>query len=383
MEANQARQTLTRNVRAHDADDRRDQQHFRDGETERALAGYHRRGHIHPDATPEAAEAAALRAAQDDRRAGRDVLVLAQTSNEHLDVLNARAQALRIADGGVHGPGHPVPGRPYALHAGDQVQLRRTFTTRYPPEPIPNGTTGTVLAAHPTWIAMQLDVDGQPVIALEHDELARADVRLAYVQHPFPAQGVTSDTTHLIVTDHTTQQGAYVGLTRARQHTTIHAPVDPGDPDWITELAERMSRTEPDIPSIHIPLAHEAEVARAAGAAQEPGPAEDRRDPGSPPALPRYLTNTLGQPPPPLNPRREEWLTASAAISRYRLAHHIPPDTAAPLGDEPPPGRFRERQDYQHAETMIKNARETLGLPPTPELRTQQSRDRELDGYEP
>ena len=45
------------------------------------------------------AEDAALEAAQADREAGRRTLVIAQTSNEHLDELNARAQAIRAEHG--------------------------------------------------------------------------------------------------------------------------------------------------------------------------------------------------------------------------------------------------------------------------------------------
>jgi hypothetical protein len=64
------------------------------------------------------------------------------------------------------------------------------------------------------------------VVGLDAQQLDRADVRLAYVQHPFPAQGRTSDTAHLIVAERATQEGSYVGLTRARDRTMIYADVD-------------------------------------------------------------------------------------------------------------------------------------------------------------
>lgn len=51
----------------------------------------------------------------------------------------------------------------------------------------------------------------------------RADLRLAYMQHPARAQGVTGDTTHLIIADRATAEGTYVALTRARQRTDIYA----------------------------------------------------------------------------------------------------------------------------------------------------------------
>ena len=87
-------------------------------------------------------------------------------------------------------------------------------------------------------------------------------MRLAYVQHPFPAQGQTTDTAHLIVAEHATREGSYVALTRARETAPTSTPTTPPDADEPAErlaamLAEHMSRTEPDIPSIDTPLAHE------------------------------------------------------------------------------------------------------------------------------
>jgi hypothetical protein len=98
-------------------------------------------------------------------------------------------------------------------------------------------------------------------VLLEDQQLGRADVRLAYVQHPFPAQGQTTDTAHLIVGEHATSEGTYVALTRARQQAHIYgafAGAGESDADCLAELAERISRSEPDLPSISVPLAHEA-----------------------------------------------------------------------------------------------------------------------------
>ncbi|MGI8428071.1 MAG: hypothetical protein ACR2OB_01915, partial [Solirubrobacteraceae bacterium] len=99
-----------------------------------------------------------------------------------------------------------------------------------------------------------------------------AQLRLAYVQHPFPAQGLTTDTAHLIVSAHATREGTYVALTRAREETHLYAEesVDPDrDSDCLQALAERISRTEPDVPSIAIPLEHEPTIT-ATPARREP-----------------------------------------------------------------------------------------------------------------
>lgn len=67
----------------------------------------------------------------------------------------------------------------------------------------------------------------------------------------------------MIIGDHTTREGSYVALTRARDNTHIYAANTSGataDLDPVQTLADRMSHTEPDVPSIQTPLAHENTV---------------------------------------------------------------------------------------------------------------------------
>ncbi len=114
---------------------------------------------------------------------------------------------------------------------------------------------------------LDLRLDNDNVVRLTEQQIADVDLRLAYVQHPFPAQGQTTDTTHLIIGERATREGTYVGLTRARESTDIYAAEAP-DPipksDRLQDLAQHMNRPEPDLPSIHTPLAHETAVATVA-----------------------------------------------------------------------------------------------------------------------
>jgi conjugative relaxase-like TrwC/TraI family protein len=258
---NAARVELTQNLRARDPEDRRDQRLFRDGHTVDALHGYATRNRIHAAPSQYDAEQAALRAADTDRCAGFRTLVVAQTSNDHLDELNARAQALRAQAGELGTEQVPVPGRPYALRAGDEVQVRRSIQV---PEhgKIPNGTTATIGHVDPRAETITLSTTDGEVI-LDKEQAAAADLRLAYVQHPFPAQGATTDTAHLIAGEHATRDGTYVAITRAREQTHIYTGVEhlAGDPgsDQVANLAEHLSRDQPDIPSINVPLAPKAD----------------------------------------------------------------------------------------------------------------------------
>jgi hypothetical protein len=98
-------------------------------------------------------------------------------------------------------------------------------------------------------------------VTMDRTQAERADLRLAYVQHPFPAQGQTTDTAHLIAAEHATREGTYVALTRARQQTHLYTSDaltgEAPEQDRLQTLAARLSRTEPDLPSIRTPLAHE------------------------------------------------------------------------------------------------------------------------------
>jgi Viral (Superfamily 1) RNA helicase len=182
--------------------------------------------------------------------------VLAQTSNDHLDELNARYQAIRHQHGELGGDAIPAPGRPYSLHSGDEVQIRRTIN--HPDHgPLRNGTTALIRDIDPDAQTIELALPTGPPVNLTVDQADAAQLRLAYVQHPFPAQGLTTDTAHLIVSAHATREGTYVALTRAREETHVYAEdsVDSDrDGDRLLALADRISRTEPDLPSIAIPL---------------------------------------------------------------------------------------------------------------------------------
>jgi energy-coupling factor transporter ATP-binding protein EcfA2 len=308
--ANDAHVELTRNVRARDPADRRDQARFRHGEHEQALRGYAARGRIHVSQEQRRVEDHALEAAHHDRQNGKRTMIVAQTSNDKLDELNARAQAIRFEHGELGRDGIAIPGRPYRVHAGDEIQIRHTI---HHPElgGLSNGTTATITHTNPAQHQLALQLPDGRTAVLDREQIESADLRLAYVQHPFPAQGHTSDTTHLILAEHATQEGNYVALTRAREQTDIHATRPEHDPDDrqdpLVQLAERMSQTEPDTPSINTPLAHEQHLARHPDTtidAETPLPTSPLRSPGFEPqpeherSAPARRDQPLGREPP-------------------------------------------------------------------------------------
>jgi conjugative relaxase-like TrwC/TraI family protein len=274
---------LSRIVRAKDAADRRDQARWRAGEHGQALQGYAARGRVQITDTQRQAEDHALEAAHADRREGKTVLVVVQTSNEQLDGLNARAQALRAQDNELGDQAVALAGRPYGLHAGDEVVLRAASVH---PQlgAVRNGTRGRVLdVADPDHVTVQL-TDGRQA-CFDRAQLDAASARLGYVSHTWPAQGQTVDRAHVIAGEHSDANGTYVALTRARESTRLYASAerldagvqaDGGREDRLAGLAERLGRAEPEIPSIAVPLAHEQRVEREH--ARESVPSSRRRD---------------------------------------------------------------------------------------------------------
>ena len=328
--ANQAHAELTQNVRTHDAADRRDQKLFRAGQHEQAIEGYQDRGRLTVAEDPLRAEDAALEAAHRDRLEGKRTLVIAQTSNDHLDELNLRAQAIRAQHGELGTELEGVPGRPYGLHPGDEIQIRHSIE-HVELGHLRNGTTGVVVGIDQPGRLLSLRLQDGRNAELSVSQVEQADLRLAYVQHPFPAQGQTTDTAHLIVAEHATEEGCYVSITRAREATEIYTSSDATDTGLgeVAALAARMSRTEPEVPSIETPLAYEAVVGREAEVEQRTS----------------STMKLLGPRPAVEDPNHARWERAAAVIDEYRSKYGIERSAPGVLGPEPEAGHFSQRYD--------------------------------------
>jgi hypothetical protein len=362
---------LTHNQRARDPGDRRDQALFRHGHAERAIRGYAARARVHFHHHTQRAEDHALDAAHRDRAEGKTTTVIAQTSNDHLDALNARAQAIRHQAGQLGDDSLPVPGRPYELRHGDQVQIRHTI--QHPEHgAVRNGTAAQITDINTNTAVLELRLADGTDLRLTESQIADADLRLAYAQHPFPAQGQTTDTTHLIIGEHATREGTYVGLTRAHQTTSIYAADAPDpapDDDRLQNLADHVSRAEPDVPSIRIPLTPGPEL--------DTGPRLETTTPGA------SFTIT-GQPRPIAQASAADPRPVAASIDTNRDTHTTPERIAAAATDfvpratpdRTPGGRLTEEEDAR------RRPRARDGEPITRTDDLDRDRDRPI-GFEP
>ncbi|MTD47669.1 relaxase domain-containing protein [Conexibacter sp. W3-3-2] len=256
---------LTEVRRTQDSAERRAWRQLRDGDPAPAMAHYLAREQLHmTDTREEAIEAAVQRYDVLQVEHGLPgVALMTDGPNTEIHAMNARVQHLRAQRGELGDEVLRIPAvdeatPTYGLRAGDRVAW--TESQRVPDEDrIENGTRGTVAAIDPGGRAL-VTVDGSE----RHVEVAGDDVgalRLAYAGHVYRQQGATVDRA-VIVTGgwQTSREAAYVEASRARHGSDWHVSrEDLGtageDPERIERLADAMTTSNAQIPSMTVPAA--------------------------------------------------------------------------------------------------------------------------------
>jgi ATP-dependent exoDNAse (exonuclease V) alpha subunit len=241
--------------RTTDPQEQRAWQALRAGEPERAMAHYKAQGRLHvADTRDQAAENAVQAWAKLTREVGiGKVALIADSSNKEIDRLNARAQHLRAQRGELGPDELPLSSVHYGLRQGDHVAFIAQHRPRGQPR-VENGTRGQVT---------NIDQDGTLTLTLDGSDrrlqLAYQDaesLRLAYAQHVYRQQGATVDRSVVLTGGwQTSKETAYVQATRARKGTDWYLARDQlgeegQDPDRITRLAGRMTRSRAHTPSV-------------------------------------------------------------------------------------------------------------------------------------
>jgi ATP-dependent exoDNAse (exonuclease V) alpha subunit len=234
-------------------------QQVRSGEAERALASYQARERLHvSDTREEAAERMVSDWDQARRKhPGERTVMLTDASNVELDRINALAQERRAQAGELGAHTVDLPGRAYGLAAGDEV----IFTAAHQPPGQPrveNGTLGTVVeAAEDSRLA--IETKGAEVRDVELDTEEFSDLRLAYAQHVYKAQGRTVDRAFVLTGGwQTDRERSYVALSRARERTDLYVSrEDLGeegmDAGAIERLGDAMEQSHAEQASIGTP----------------------------------------------------------------------------------------------------------------------------------
>jgi conjugative relaxase-like TrwC/TraI family protein len=235
---------LTTVHRARESWEREAWAQLRSGDSARAIAEYASRDRLHiEDTRAEVGE----RMVDDWARVrqeqpGARVVMLTDSSNDELDRLNKLAQDRRAAAGELGHRRARLPDRPYDLAAGDEVIL--TGQLRQPgAERVENGTRGTVQSVdeRASRVVMRTDEPQPRDVAFSTREFR--DVRLAYAQHVYKAQGLTTDRA-LVLTGgwQSDRERAYVALSRARERSDVYVSrEDLGEDGTDADLIERFA----------------------------------------------------------------------------------------------------------------------------------------------
>ena len=230
---------------------------MRNGEPGPALAQYeaHDRLHVH-DTRAQAAEA--MVADWDKTRrslpAGKAVMIT-DASNAERDQINAMAQERRAAAGELGSHRVELPGKPYGLHAGDEV----IFSAQFHPSAqkrIENGIAGTVVDADRRIDRVTVSTHEREPREVNVNTANFSDLSLGYAVHVYKAQGITAEASGILTGGwQTDKEHAYVALSRARERTQVYvAREDLGEAGMdigaIERLGERMRQSRAQEASI-------------------------------------------------------------------------------------------------------------------------------------
>jgi conjugative relaxase-like TrwC/TraI family protein len=164
-----------------------------------------------------AAAATATRATTGNNSNGGGVLLVADTREQVAD-LNGHIRERLVAGGHVDDTHVVTTWAGERIGVGDQIVTRR------------NDRDADV-ANRDTWTVTRLVDDGAVVVGSRGQRVLRAayvrdHVELAYASTVYGAQGSTTNAAHLVVGEHTGAAGAYVAMTRGRDHNTAHLVAD-------------------------------------------------------------------------------------------------------------------------------------------------------------
>jgi conjugative relaxase-like TrwC/TraI family protein len=232
-------------------------QALRNGEPERAMAHYQDRGQLHfQDTRDQAAEAAVQHWYTLAQEHGiEQVALIADSSNQEIDRLNARAQHLRAENNELGKQALQLQSTHYVLREGDRVAFKGQHHPQGEPR-VENGSRGQITRLDP-------NNNGQATVALDGSDRQVTvsgedleNLRLAYAEHVYREQGATVERSVVLTGGwQTGKESAYVEATRAREGTDWHlAREDLGqavqDHDRTHRLADAMSQSRAQTPSL-------------------------------------------------------------------------------------------------------------------------------------
>jgi ATP-dependent exoDNAse (exonuclease V) alpha subunit len=235
-------------------------QQVRAGEPNKALAQYVQHGQLHLTDTREQAAEQMVAAWARDRQQNPEqrTVMLTDASNAELDRINHKAQQARDQNHELGANRVQIRDIPYSIAAGDEVLFTKAMFI--PGEQrVENGTTGMVLQASSKENALTIQTEGASSREVRVDAAEHQDLRLAYAQHVYKAQGLTVERAHALIGGwQSDRERAYVAVSRSRERTDVYAArEDLGeqgmDAGAIERLGEAIAESHAQQPSIASP----------------------------------------------------------------------------------------------------------------------------------
>jgi conjugative relaxase-like TrwC/TraI family protein len=253
---------LTEVHRAHHAWEREAWAQLRDGQSHEALAAYEARDRLHISDTRDEAAQQALAAWEQARQEnpGELSVILTDASNVELDRINALAQEHRASANELGSERVELPDRPYGLASGDEVIFTKALSVPGQAR-VENGTLGAVLDTNGAESKLTVQTQGAHEREVSVNTSEFKDMRLAYAQHVYKAQGLTVQRAFVLTGGwQTDRERAYVAVSRAQERTDIYVSrEDLGeegmDAGAIERLGEAMAESHAQQASITAPLA--------------------------------------------------------------------------------------------------------------------------------
>ncbi len=190
--------------------------HLATGRTDEAIGAYEAAGHVHAAETRGAARGDLIERWDNDRRADPNAsrIILTHTNDEVRALNEAARERLRGAgDLGDDITLDVARGR-REIASGDRIMFLKNERSL----DVKNGSLGTVQQVNQLRMAVLLD-DGRSV-AFDLKDYAEIDHGYAATIHK--AQGMTVDKVHVLATPGLDRHGAYVALSRHRDHVELH-----------------------------------------------------------------------------------------------------------------------------------------------------------------
>lgn len=210
------------------------------------MAHYQARGQLHFSDTREQAleEAVKQWAGLTEREGVRHVALMSDASTAEIDRMNARAQHLRGERGELGDIEVELPDVAYGLREGDRV----AFIAQHRPEGqrrVENGSRGKIIGVDPEQQQVRVLTDGARELLVGGDDLSMYRQQGATVQRAVVVTGGWQ----------TSQEGAYVQASRAREGTDWHVAredlgTDGMDGERVGRLAEMMRASRAQLPSL-------------------------------------------------------------------------------------------------------------------------------------